>query len=88
MTDEFKSEFEGCLYDNEGNEIILKPGHSLVVGKNGYCQVKNEDYEMKLVFDPNIENPHSDRMRKFIEEYPGRNVNIVNGIDHSLPVED
>lgn len=36
---------EAKLYDSEGNEFELKPGHVLVMGKESLCQVPIENYE-------------------------------------------
>lgn len=41
------------LYDGAGNEIELKPGHVMVMGKESFCQVPIDDYAAKMVFrDP------------------------------------
>lgn len=59
-------EFTVGLYDSEGNEIELKPGHALVMGKNAMAQVPMEQYEAKFVYKPPND---SSRAEKLIAEW-------------------
>ncbi len=45
-------EFSANLYDGEGKEIELKPGHVLVIGQNAIVQVPVDTYEAKMVYKP------------------------------------
>ena len=45
--------FEVKLYDDDGNEIQLKPGHLMVMGKKAFAQVPVDSYEADFVYrDP------------------------------------
>lgn len=41
--------FEAKLYDRAGNEVDVKPGHSLVIGKNCMAQIPdNPESNLKV----------------------------------------
>ena len=40
--------FHVKLWDCEGKEIKIKPGHSLVIGKESMCQVKTHGEEDRI----------------------------------------
>jgi hypothetical protein len=45
-------ELIATLYDSEGNEIELKPGHVIVMGKESCAQVPMEEYSAKFIYKP------------------------------------
>lgn len=47
--------FTAKLYDSEGNEIEVKPGHAVVMGKESMRQVPIDEYEAQFVYKPPTE---------------------------------
>lgn len=62
---------EGHLYDGEGNEIILKPGHVMVVGSHSFMQVPLPESEsFELVYrEPSEEMKKSEKYQKIKEMF-------------------
>jgi hypothetical protein len=55
-------QLEGKIYDTQGNEIALKPGHILVMGKDAFCQIPApETIEAKMTY---IE-PTEEQLRRY-----------------------
>jgi hypothetical protein len=44
------SEWICKLYDVDGKEIVLKPGHSLVCSKESCTEVAIDEYEIKMTY--------------------------------------
>lgn len=54
------------LFDSEGNEIKIKPGHAVVIGTNGsFTQVEVPQYEAKLVY----RDPETGTQTELFSEY-------------------
>lgn len=60
---------EAELWDAGGNEIELKPGHVMVMGKEKFCQVPIDDYEAKMIYRPCDDPKRLDRAENLIAEW-------------------
>lgn len=57
------------LYDSEGNEIELKPGHVMVMGKESCVQVPVDQYQAKMIYRPPSDYSRAERL---IAEWNGK----------------
>jgi hypothetical protein len=73
------------MYDGEGNEIIQKPGHVTVWGKESFMQIPINTYEAKMVYKDPV---NSERAKKLICEWGSTDNILFPTSDGSLKTWD
>ena len=60
---------EAKMYDVDGNEIEIPAGHSVVIGKEGMCFIKNDEPACQFVCrSPDENDPRYQMAKRLLKE--------------------